>query len=402
MKHRIKTRLLTASLILTMALSGCANSPVEEVTEDNYTPVEIAVTQLGSLESTVTLNGRLVANEEVSVLPKASGTVTSVNVNLGDVVEAGDILFTIDPADYARNVESSLNSVQLAQKSVDQAANGVKSSKINYELNKDKIENAMLNLERTRLLYEEGAVSKSQLEQAELSASQLNLDALQGQIKQAEIAYQQSVSQLEQARVGYDQAQSGLENTSVKAPIKGTISALNVVQGQMAASSQIAATIVEMDRVYLQVSVVENIVTKLVEGEKVQVKVSALSDEYIESVIDYISPTADPRSQLYSVRVYIENAENSIKPGMTGEVRLALDKVESAIVVKTDAVLEEGDSYYVFVVEGDKAVIREVVTGIDTGNLVEIKEGLNVGEALIVEGQHYVSDGGAVRIVRGE
>lgn len=402
MRYGIKAKLLTAGLTLTIALAGCSSSPVEEQKGNEYTPVEITTAQMGSLESSVTLNGRLVANEEVSILPKASGTVTSVNVSLGDLVEVGDILFTIEQSDYARNVEQALNSVQLAQKSVDQAANGVNSAKINYELNKDKIENAMLNLERTRILYEEGAVSKSQLEQAELSASQLNLDALQGQIKQAEIAYQQSVSQLEQSRVGYDQAQSGLDNTTVKAPIKGTISALNVVQGQIAASSQIAATIVELDRVYLQVNVVENIVTKLEKGQRALVRVAALSDGYIASEIDYVSPTADPRSQLYAVRVYIENPDKSIKPGMTGEVRLNLDTVESAIIVKSDAVLDDGEGYYVFIVEEDKAVRRQVVPGLDTGNLIEIKEGINDGDKVIIEGQHYVSDGGVVKIVRGE
>ena len=164
MKHRVKKGFLTLGLITALSLSGCSTSPVEEEKGEVYTPVEIATVELGSLESTVTLSGRLSANEQVSIIPKASGTVETVSVSLGDVVEEGDTLFTIEQNDYARNVEQAQNSVQLAQKSVDQAANGLNSAKINYELNKDKIENAMLNLERTRILYEEGAVSKSQLE----------------------------------------------------------------------------------------------------------------------------------------------------------------------------------------------------------------------------------------------
>lgn len=402
MKHRTRTRILTASLILTMTLAGCSNSPAEEEKGDVYTPVEIVTVELGSLESTVTLSGRLSANEQVSIIPKASGTVETVSVSLGDVVEEGDTLFIIEQNDYARNVEQAQNSVQLAQKSVDQAANGLNSAKINFELNKDKIENAMLNLERTRILYEEGAVSKSQLEQAELSASQLSLDALQGQVKQAEISYQQSISQLEQARVGYDQAQSGLENTVVKSPIKGTVSALNVVEGQIAAASQVAATVVEMDRVYLQVNVVEKIVTKLEEGQKAQVRVSALSEEFIESTIEYVSPTADPRSQLYTVRVYLDNPDKAIKPGMSGDVKLILESVENSIIVKADAVLDEDGETFVFIEQDGKAVKRVVETGLDTGDHVEIKSGLKTGESLITEGQYYVADGGDVKVVRGE
>lgn len=402
MKNRAKKGFMTIGLITALALSGCTSSPVEEEKGDVYTPVEIATVELGSLESTVTLSGRLSANEQVSIIPKASGIVESVNVRLGDMVEVGDILFTIEQNDYSRNVEQAQNSIQLAQKSVDQAANGLKSAKINFELNKEKIENARINLERTRILYEEGAVSKSQLEQAELSASQLSLDALQGQVKQAEIAYQQSLSQLEQARVGYDQAQSGLDNTVVKSPIKGTVSALNVVQGQIAAASQVAATVVEMDRVYLQVNVVENIVTKLQEGQKAQVRVSALSEEFIDSTVEYVSPTADPRSQLYTVRVYLDNADKAIKPGMSGEVKLVLDSVDKAIIVKADAVLDEDGESFVFVVQDGKAIKRTVEVGLDTGDHVEVKSGLTAGEKLIIEGQYYVADGGEVKVVRGE
>jgi len=402
MKNRAKKGFMTIGLITALALSGCTSGPVEEEKGEVYTPVEIATVELGSLESTVTLSGRLSANEQVSIIPKASGIVETVNVRLGDVVEAGDILFTIEQNDYSRNVEQAQNSVQLAQKSVDQAANGLNSAKINFELNKEKIENAMINLERTRILYEEGAVSKSQLEQAELSASQLSLDALQGQVKQAEIAYQQSLSQLEQARVGYDQAQSGLDNTVVKSPIKGTVSALNVVQGQIAAASQVAATVVEMDRVYLQVNVVENIVTKLQEGQKAQVRVSALSEEFIESTIEYVSPTADPRSQLYTVRVYLDNADKAIKPGMSGEVKLVLESVDMAIIVKADAVLDEDGESFVFVVQDGKAIRKTVEVGLDTGDHVEVKSGLMAGEKLIIEGQYYVADGGEVKVVRGE
>jgi len=177
MKNIIKKGLLAFSFAAALALSGCSTEVAEEPRE-TYTPVEIETTELGTLESTVTLSGRLSANEEVSLFPKAQGVVTSVNVKIGDAVEEGTVLFTIEQDDYARNTESALNSVQLAQKSVDQAANGLNSAKINFELNKEKIENAMLNLERTRVLYEEGAVSKSQLEQAELSANALNLDVL--------------------------------------------------------------------------------------------------------------------------------------------------------------------------------------------------------------------------------
>jgi multidrug efflux pump subunit AcrA (membrane-fusion protein) len=384
---------------------GCSsntNEAIEAQNTENYTPVEVDSAVINNIENIVTLNGKVAAKEEVSIIPKAMGTVTSVNVSLGDAVEVGTILFNIEQQDMALTVSQAANGVDLAQKSVAQAENGLSTAKINYELNKEKIENAQLNLERTRILYEEGAVSKSQLEQAELGASDKNLDVLLSQVTQAEIGYQQALNQLKQAQISHEQALNGLGNTVVEAPIKGVVSSLNVKQGQIVGSGQVAATVVDMDTVYVQISVVENVVNKIKEGQEAEISVPAAFDGYIKSTIGYISPTADSMSKLYTVRLYMDNAEYGIRPGMTGSARLVLDSVDEAIVVKSDAVLERDGRKLVYIVENDIAVEKEVETGLDTGEFIQIISGINQGDFIIIEGQHYVSDGALVKVVRGE
>ena len=404
MNKRIVSLFLVVMMLMVFFV-GCSNktNEVDETQETkNYTPVEVDNAKIKSIENIVNVNGKVAAKDEVSIIPKAMGTVTKVNVNLGDDVEVGTVLFNIEQQDMELTVSQASNGVDLAQKSVAQAENGLETAKTNYELNKEKIENAQLNLERTRALYEEGAVSKSQLEQAELSASDKNLDVLLAQVTQAEIGYQQSLNQLKQAQISYEQAVNGLNNTVVEAPMKGVVSSLNVKQGQIVGSGQVAATIVDMDTVYVQISVVENVVNKIKEGQEVEVSVPAVFDGYIKSTIGYISPTADPMNKLYTVRLYLDNKEYGIRPGMTGSVRLSLDSVDEAIVIKSDAVLDKDGKKVVYIVENDMAVEKEVETGLDTGELVEIISGINQGDSIIIEGQHYVSDGDRVKVVRGE
>lgn len=399
------TIILMAVLVLVVgSMTGCSKSGDKGAAqvEENYTPVEVDTAKIDTIENKVTMNGKVVANKEIMIIPKVIGVVTSVNVNLGDTVEEGSVLFTIEQDDIEKGVAQAANAVELAKKGVAQAENGLNSAQINFELNSEKIENAIVNLERTRELYEEGAVSKSQLEQAELAASEKSLDALKGQVTQAELSHQQALNQLKQAEISYEQAVSGLGNTIVTAPVSGVISTLDVKVGQIATNSQPAATIVDMDKVYIQINVVENMVNKLEVGQEVEIKVASASDEYISSTISYISPTADMRSQLYNVRIYIENIEDKIKPGMNGEVKLNMDKIESAIIIKSNAVLDRDDKKIVYVVEDDKAIEREVTTGLDTGEYIEIKTGIAEGETVIVEGQHYVENGGKVKVVRGE
>jgi multidrug efflux pump subunit AcrA (membrane-fusion protein) len=404
MRKRIVSLVLIVVMLMVIFV-GCSDktNELDETQEtENYTPVEVDNAEISNIENVVNINGKVAAKEEVSIIPKAMGTVTKVNVDLGDNVEVGTVLFNIEQQDIALTVDQASNGVDLAQKSVAQAENGLETARTNYELNKEKIENAQLNLERTRALYEEGAVSKAQLEQAELSASDKNLDVLLSQVTQAEIGYQQSQNQLKQAQISYEQAVNGLSNTVVEAPMKGVVSSLNVKQGQIVGSGQVAATIVDMDTVYVQISVVENVVNKIKEGQEAEISVPAVFDGYIKSTIGYISPTADPMNKLYTVRLYLDNKEYGIRPGMTGSVKLSLDSVDEAIVIKSDAVLDKDGKKIVYIVENDMAVEKEVETGLDTGELIEIISGINQGDSVIIEGQHYVSDGARVKVVRGE
>src|SRR5690606_9565448 len=109
--------------------------------EEDYTPVEVASASVDTIANEITLNGKVVANEEIMVIPKAVGIVTSVDVELGDVVEEGTTLFTIEKDDISKGVEQAANAVELAKKSVAQAENNINTAKLNFELNVEKIEN---------------------------------------------------------------------------------------------------------------------------------------------------------------------------------------------------------------------------------------------------------------------
>ena len=315
MSGKSKTTLLLVVILAGIVglTSGCSNSTKTDQAQENekYIPVEISEVTTGTLENKIKINGKVAANEEIAVIPKAVGIVTKVNVKSGDFVEKDSILFTIEQDDIAKSVEQAANAVQIANSGVTQAENGLQTARLNYEINKDKIENAQLNLERIKKLYEEGAVSKSELEQAQLAASEKNLEMLTNQINQAEIAYNQALNQLRQAEIAYEQALNGLDNTVVKAPMDGIISTLNVKEGQIVTNSQPAVTIIDMDKVYIQINVAENIVNKLEFGQEVEVKVPAAFNEYITSTIGYISPTTDIRTQLYDVKIYIDNPDKN-------------------------------------------------------------------------------------------
>ncbi|SCY32308.1 efflux RND transporter periplasmic adaptor subunit [Alkaliphilus peptidifermentans] len=404
MKKRASYILLLTLLVISTFVVGCSKDVDDQsaTSDQHYIPVEVERVNEETIANKVNLNGKIYADNELMIMPQMPGTVTSVNVKLGDFVHKDEVLFVMDQKDINRSIEQSKHGVDLALRGVDQAENGMRSAKIQYESTKERYEAALSDLERTRTLYEAGAVSKTQLEQAEMAASSKTIEAAEAQVRQSEIGYQQALNQLSQAESGYAQVKSNLDNTLVKAPISGVVSSLNVVEGHLATNAQTAATVVDLDNIYLRVDIAENLVNKLFKGQEVVISIASALDETITGVIDYISPTADPRTQLYSVKVYIPNTNNKVKPGMSGIIQIDLESRQDVLTVRSGAILDKEGEKIIYLVKDDYAVEQKVTIGLDTGLYVEITEGLQEGATVITKGQHYVADGQRVKVVRGE
>ena len=376
MRKKFIAYLLIITLIISLSV-GCTQKEKQDntqVEQENYVPVEVQNVSLQTIYNEVTFSGKVYPEKDVMVFPKVPGKVTKVNVAVGDKVGEGEILFTLDKSDVEKQVE--------------QARVALEGAKVNYDLNKEKIENAQANLERAKKLYEEGAISESQLEQAKLAASDKSLEALTTQVNQAQLAYNQAVD--------------ALNNLTVKAPTGGVIASVNIEAGEMASNAQPAVTIVDVNRIYVQINVPENIINDLSVGQEVEAKVESASSEVIKGQIDSISPSADARTQLYQVKIYIDSQDNRVKPGMFAQTKLKIDQKENALVVNSEAIVQKNGETVVYVLNDDKAAEKPVAIGLDTGSHVEILSGLNKDDKVIIKGQNYVEDGTTVKVVRGD
>jgi len=376
MKKRNVAYMLIIAVIILLSV-GCTqeeNQDNTQIEQESYIPVEVQNVGLQTIYNEVTFSGKVYPEKDVMVFPKVPGKVTKVNVAVGDQVDEGSILFTLDKSDVEKQVE--------------QARVALEGAKANYELNKEKIENAQDNLEKSKKLYEEGAISEAQYEQAQLAASDKSLEALTAQVNQAQLAYNQAVD--------------AINNLTVKAPTGGMIASVNIEAGEMASNAQPAITIVDVNRIYVQINVPENIINDLYVGKEVEAKVESASSELIKGQIDSISPSADARTQLYQVKIYIDSLDNKVKPGMFAQAKLRIDEREDVLVVNSEAVVEKDEKTIVYIVVDDKAVEKPVTIGLDAGSKAEISSGLNKGDKVIIKGQSYVEDGAEVKVVRGD
>lgn len=366
-------RLLLLLLIIVFVFAGCSNSAsAPDADEEAYTAVEIETLKAAELYIENVMTAKAFADKDVYVIPLMSGKVESINVSVGDRVRKDDVLFVLNKEDISKQVNQALAAYE--------------SAKAGYEVSASQIQSAKDSFERVKKLYEEGAVPETQYEQAKLAASDDALEAAQKGV--------------EQARIAYENAASLLKNAQVKSPISGVVSKINIVEGEYASPSNPPITIVDSDSITIELGVPGSMVNKIKKGDAVTVEIEDAGYNE-EAEINSVSSSADIMTNLYTVSIVLDN-NGLIKPGMFAKVYLNTDRIDSALAVKAESVVERDGKKIVFVVNGDYAVQKEVATGLDTGEYVEIKEGLTEGEKVIVKGQEYISEGSKIKVVRGE
>ena len=340
-------------------------------TEQSYIPVNAQTVQKGTIDTTVTLTGKVQPEQEVYIVPRTPGTVISLSAHIGDTVTKDQVLFTLDQSDLENSYDQSMASLKAAE--------------ANYRSVKEQHDKAVTDLARYQELYDNGAISASELEQAKLLASDNSLLAAQ--------------AQLEQAQAGFNAASDTINDMEVKSPISGIVTALSVEVGDTATSASPAVTIVNMDQVYINISVSENIINSIQNGQHVTVNIPSATNDNLKGTIADLSLAADAATGKYAMKIYIDNPDHLLKSGMFAQVKLTTDSKSDVITVPTDAIVYHNGEYVAYVVENDKAIEKTVTTGMDNGQEIEVVSGLSPGDILIIEGQSYVNDGSTVKII---
>jgi RND family efflux transporter MFP subunit len=345
-----KQKIILAAVILFVVIGAfrIVSNKLEDTTVVSSDVINVKVTTaaITTLENTSPLTGRLQPVEEVTIIPKALGNVTSVNVELGQKITKGTVLFTIDNT---------------------QVATAYNQAKASYN-------DAQTNLNRMETLYREGAVSLQQ--------------------------YEQTKTAYTIAKEAYTAASDGVSNYIVTSPIDGYVTSINVEVGSMASQAAAAATIANIDKLEIETSISENVINKIKIGDKVDVMVSSVSETPISGTVTALSPAPAVGSLTYPMKVTLDNTTAAIKPGMFAEVIITSDKTANVIALPSNSVLIKSGKTVVAVIEdGKTAVFREVVVGVDNGKLAEIKSGVKAGDVVVIEGQYYLEENSEFKII---
>jgi len=351
--------------------------------------VQTAKVERSEIIQKVNATGKIQPKLQVKISADVSAKIIGMHVKEGDWVEKGDLLLELDSERYIASVESEEANVRSAQANANLVHENVVQTERVYNRAKELVER---NLE-----------------------SQATLDSAQAAFQVEQARYQSAIDLVEQARGALKQARDALSKTTIYAPMSGTISDLNKEQGEIAIGSQFQEDVImvlaNLNAMEALVNVDENDIVSITLGQVAEIEVDALPGELLAGSVVEIANSANVSAQgttsqktEFEVTIAVDSTKDELRPGMTASADIITDTRDAAlsipiqsVTVRTIEQLKAGDENaeehfkpaedgfveLVWVVEDGKAMARQVKTGIQGEDLIEVVEGLSEGDEVV-------------------
>ena len=377
--------LLACAMALT--LTACGGKEPAEESGPAGVAVQVETIAPGTIATENKVSGQISADNESVILIASAAKCTAVYKNAGDQVQTGDVICTLD-------LGSTLSSYNAARISYQAAVQSYQDQKSILD---KQVSMAADNVNNTKALFEIGAASQLEVDQAELN--------YQNAVAGRNSGLAQLEAGMQNAKSGVEQLDTALENVdpegNVLAPQSGTLVTMNATEGSYISNSMPLIVIDGAEQMKVTVSVSETLVPKLSAGDSADVTVSAAGQNFTATVRS-VERSANMQTKLYTVVLTVPADVSGLLSGMFADVTFHTDVAENTIVVPTEAILTSNGVQYVYVVEEDTARYAEVTTGLTGSGVTEVTSGLKVGQKLVTVGQAYLADGDPVRVVGEE
>jgi len=330
----------------------------------------------------VLTDGKIAVDENRStpIFSPYSGRVTKIATELGDVVEAGQLLFALEATDMVQ-----------AQNDFIAAVAGLETARSQQHL-------AEIVEKRQHDLYEGKAVPLKDWQQA-----QADLVTAKDNTRTAEIALEAVRNRLrilqktEDEIAAFERTGRINPDTPIYAPIGGTVVQRKIGPGQYITSGASDPTgdpafvIGDLSTVWLIASVRESDAVKIRTGQPIQFRVLASSVHAFTGKLNYVAASMDSTTRRLQVRATIANPERLLKPEMFARVTIFTGEEKASPAVPREAIVYEGDTARVWVATDDKSIeLRRVELGMTNGNLVQVVNGLKAGEKVVTRGTLFI------------
>ena len=381
--------------VLALALYGfLGKSAKQKVKTGGGKPlVKVVTVTRADMMRHIDLSGQTVADANIPLAPKYTGRVTEVRAKLGDTVEAGDVLMVQDTGDLDISIAANDAATGAARADAREAR---ASYDANYIKARNDLELEQSKYERNQYLYSIGAISQDTLDKVkqEYLASNATFDVLADQVQDGDAASVQSkVYTADKAEHATDALRRQREDMYLRAPRAGVIGYRNVEAGEIVSAGTKVFSLVDTSHLNVDCTLAESDAAILKPGMDVQVTVDALGEDYAGKIV-YVSPAMDDTSKTYQVRIELETDDDAMKAGLFARTAIDILQRRATLCVPKEALLSRNGRQTLFVVgEDGKVESRDIKVGLMNDAEVEILDGIEPGDTVVVTNQDKLQDG---------
>jgi multidrug efflux pump subunit AcrA (membrane-fusion protein) len=351
----------------------------------------------------------VVAATQLDVIAKAGGEVRELVKKRGEQVAAGDVIVRLDPTDMQIQREKAALQLQSSQQALTKGRKDFTDGKTEMANSVKKMEQALLDVTKTynkaKNDYDQGLITKQQLEQAETAWKNqtMDLDLLKQKQKTLETSDTLSAleTQVQSASLSIKELERSIANLEVKAPVAGILTELPLVVGATIQPGTKVGHVQQLDPIRIKAQLTESS-AKLVRGKQELIYYVPGSTERPTAKISYLSDTMDAQSKSYELELEVANPNGALKPGSKVQVQLTLEQEQIVLNIPTLSVVREGGDSFVFVLVGDTVEKRKVELGRLSELNQEVISGVKEGEQLVVSGQNQLKDKEKVQLAESK
>ena len=389
---------LSLACLLSVLAIGCSKTETAQArgADNAARKIQVAVVRQDSTRRAVDVVGTLAAVDQVLLSSEADGKVTRIIADLGDRVKTGQTLVQLDSEkqQYTYDQQQAVLARALAQygaadpQHLPEIEKTPDAQKANAELVQ-----ATQAFDRANELFKRTLISQQALDDARaaLDSKRATYAAALQNAKNLRASIQASEATMKLAG-------RQLRDTDIRAPFDGYVEKRLVNLGELVKTQMPVMAIVALDPLKVTAEIPEKMAPWIKEGQTVDLKVDAYQDRTFAGKVSRISPGVNSATRAFPFEALVDNTSALLKPGTFARVHIESGKVDEVVTVPYAALQYRYGVNRVFVVSGDKLVMRELSVGQRVGDRIEVLEGVKAGERIAITDVDTLNDGAVVAV----
>ena len=309
------------------------------------TNIRIKQVNLESLSIQSTYVGYLLPNKRVLMRSEIDGVIEKIDFEEGDEITKGKRLVDISTKEHRLKLKIAITDSNLAD----------------------------INIKRDEKLAAQNLIPNAQLDQTKTRA--------------------------ESASLNKELAEISLNKSLISSPLKGTIKTRHIKVGEFVRKGDKLVEILDIDKIIVKVNIPEQEILSIQVGQNVEVALYIMEKKTFLGRVKNIGLEADSSNRTFPVEILVDNKERQLRAGMLARATFTKNVDQDQIVIPRHTILERDQGRVVYVFEDGKAFRRDITIGLSQLDQVQVVQGLNKGELIVVEGHTKLTDGEEVNVV---